>query len=169
MAVTQNFVNCACIPTGCQEHIYDLRHVSFSYWPLSQIEASLRLPCSSSISNTPFSSHFSTFRRNILLEHVHHNCQRPVQSVPAPVVQIRSLFNSVSHLFLFFFLNLLFSFWNPLFSLDFMPPSPFLNPSVLGSVTTCRQCLVRQVTSRSSVTGWVMKKYTRQVIEIKMI
>ena len=108
MAVTQNFVNCACILTGCQEHIYDLRHVSFSYWPLSQIEASLRLPCSSSISNTPFSSHFSTFRRNILLEHVHHNCQRPVQSVPAPVVQIRSLFNSVSHLFLFFFKSFIF-------------------------------------------------------------
>ena len=45
-------------------------------------------------------------------------------------------------------------------------PSPFLNPLVLGSVTTCRQCLVRQVTSRSSVMGQVTRNCTCQVIEI---
>ena len=75
-AVTQNSVNCACILTGCPEHIYDLRRVSLFYWLLSHIKASFCLPCTSSINISPLSSHFSTFHRNILSEHVCHNCQR---------------------------------------------------------------------------------------------
>ena len=72
----QNSVNYACILTSCQcqEHIYDSRRVSLLYWLLSQIEVSLRLSCTSSINITPFSSHFSTFRRNILSERVRHKC-----------------------------------------------------------------------------------------------
>ena len=89
-----------------------LQRVSLSYWLLSQIEMSLRLPCTSSINITPFSSHFSTLGRNILSEHVHHNCQRPIRSVPAPVAHIHSLFNSVSNLptppFFFFFKSFIF-------------------------------------------------------------
>ena len=51
----------------------------------------------------------------------------------------------------------------------FLHPLPFFNPSVLGSVTTCRQYLVRQVTSRSSVTGRVMRNCIHRVIEIQTI
>ena len=63
----------------------------------------------------------------------------------------------------------LFPFFNfhspPFFSKNLC----FLHPSVLGSVTTCRQCLVHQETSRSSVTRQVTKKCTHQVIEIQTI
>ena len=49
-------------------------HVSFFDWFLSRIEASLRLPCTFPIKTTPFSSHFSTFRRNTLSERIRHIC-----------------------------------------------------------------------------------------------
>ena len=93
-------------------------HVSFFDWFLSQIKVLLHLPCTFSINITPVSSHFFTFCRKILSEHVHHNCQRPVCSIPASFVLIHSLFGLVSNFFpfLLLFYYLLFSFWNPLFS-----------------------------------------------------
>ena len=144
-------------------------HVSFFDRFLSRIEASLRLLCTFPIKTTPFSSHFSTFRRNTLSECVRHICQRSVCSIPASFILIRSLFGSVSNFFPFLHLFFIFHFPFETPYLVFVPPSPFLNPSVLGSVTTCRQCLVRQVISRSSVTGRVMKKCTCWVIEIQKI
>ena len=145
------------------------RHVSFFDWFLSRIEASLRLPCTFPIKTTPFSSHFSTFRRNTLSERVRHIFQRSVRSILASFVLIRSLFGSVSNFFLFLRLFFIFHFLFENLYLVFVPPSPFLNPLVLGSVTTCRQCLMRQVISRSFVMGRVIKKCTYRVIEIQTI
>ena len=141
----------------------------FFYWFLSRIETSLHLPCTFPIKTTPFSSHFSTFHINTLSEHVRHICQRFVHSIPASFILIRSLFGLVSNFFIFlrFFFIFYSLFENPLFG--FCAPSPFISPSVLGSVTTCRQCLVRQVTSHSSVTGQVMKTCTHRVIKIQTI
>ena len=112
---------------------------------------------------------FLYFHRNTLSEHVCHICQRSAPSIPASFVLIRSLFGSISNFFPFLLLFFIFHFPFETLYLVFVPPSPFLNSSVLGSVTTCRQCLVYQVTSHSSVTGRVMKKCTHQVIEIQMI
>ena len=55
--------------------IYGAWHMLFFDWFLSRIEASLRLPCTFPIKTTPFSSHFSTFRRNTLSERNRHPCQ----------------------------------------------------------------------------------------------
>ena len=112
------------------------------------------------------------FAENTLSERVRHLCQRSVCSTPASFDLIRSLFSLVSNFFhslCFFFFHLSFSFFKKNLYMAFYAPSPFPNPSVLGSVTTCRQCLVCQVTSRSSVMGRVTKKCTRRVIEIQMI
>ena len=78
--------------------IYEAWHVSSFGWFLSQIEASLRLLCTFPIKTTPFSSHFSTFRRNTLSERVRHLCQRSIHSTSASLDFIRSLFSSVSNL-----------------------------------------------------------------------
>ena len=109
------------------------------------------------------------FVENTLSERVHHLCQRSVRSTLASLDLIRSLFSSVSNFIrsIFFFFQLSFSFLAKIYG--FLCPSPFLNSSVLGSVTTCRQCLVRKITSRSSVTGQVTKSCTRRVIEIQTI
>ena len=123
--------------------INDAWHVSFYDWFLSQIEASLRLPFTSPIKTTPFSSHFSIFSRNTLSKRVRHICQRSARSIPASFALIRSLFGSVSNFFPFFRLFFIFPFPFETHYLVFVPPSPFLNPSILGSVTTCRQCLVK--------------------------
>ena len=123
--------------------IYGAWHVSFFGWFLSRIEASLHLLCTFPIKTTPFSSHFSTFRRNTLLEHVRHNCQRLVRSIPAAFVLIRSLFGSVSNFFLFLlFFYLSFSFWNPLFS--------FLCPHHLSKPVSLRFCHYMQAMSSAS-------------------
>ena len=128
-------------------------------WFLSQIEASLRLPCTSPIKTTPFSLTSLLFAENTLSKRVRHLCQRSVRSTPALFDLIRSLFSSVSNFFrsICFFFHLSFSFLEKIY-MAFCAPSPFLNRSVLGSVTTCRQCLVHQETSRSSVTRQVTKK-----------
>ena len=47
--------------TGCPETIYYAWHVSSFYWILSRIEASLWLPCTSSINITLLLSHFYIF------------------------------------------------------------------------------------------------------------
>ena len=54
--------------------------------------------------------------------------------------------------------------------LDFYThPLALLDPLVLGFVVTCRQCLVRQVTSQSFMTGWITRKYTRPVTKTKRV
>ena len=96
------------------ESINGTWHVSFFDWFLSRIESSLRLPCTFPIKTTPFSSHFSTFRRNTLSESVCHICQRFVCLIPASFVLIRSLFGSVSNFFLFLrFFFIFHSLWKP--------------------------------------------------------
>ena len=109
------------------------------------------------------------FTENTLSERVRHLCQRSIRSTPASFDLIRSLFSLVSNFFrsLCFFI-VFHSILKKLY-MAFCAPSPFLNPSVLGSVTTCRQCLMHQITSRSSVTGQVTKKCTHRVIEIQTI
>ena len=59
----------------------------------------------------------------------------------------------------------------PLFgkNLSFALVTLFFNPSVLVSVTTCRQCLMRQVTSHLSAIRRVTRNCTRRVIEIQTI
>ena len=151
--------------------IYGTQHVSSFGWLLSRIEMSLRFPCTSPIKTTPPSLISLLFVENTLSKQVCHPCQRSIRSTPASFDLIRSLFSSVSNFFrsLCFFFHLSFPlfFRNNLYC--FLCPSSVLNPSVLGYVPTCRQCLVRQVTSRSSVMGQVMKKCTRRVIKIQTI
>ena len=65
---------------------YDTWHVSLFDWILPRIEASLRLPCTSSININVFLSHFSIFCRNTLLECNHHLCQRPLRSVAVSII-----------------------------------------------------------------------------------
>ena len=65
---------------------YDAWHVSLFDWILPRIEASLRLPCTSSINISVFLSHFSIFRRNTLSECNRHLCQRPLHSVAISVI-----------------------------------------------------------------------------------
>ena len=141
-------------------------------WFLSRIEASLRLSCTSPIKTYSLSLISLLFAENTLSERVRHPCQRSICSTPESFDLLRSLFSLVSNFFcsrcFFFVFHSLFLKKKKLY-MAFCAPSPFPNPSVLGSVTTCRQCLVRQVTSHSSVMGRVTKKCTCQVIEIHMI
>ena len=150
--------------------IYGVRHVSFLDWLVSQIEASLRLPCTSSIKTNTLPLISLLFAENTLSKRVRHLCQRSVRSTPASLNLIRSLFSSVSDSICSTCLFSQLSF--PLFLVKiyvFCTRHPFFTPSVLGSVTTCRQCLVHQVTSRSSATGRVKRNCTRRVIEIQKI
>ena len=89
-----------------------------------------------------------------------------IRSTHSESILVRSLFSSVSD----FIRSLYFTFSSYGKNLNFLCPSPpfILNPSVLGFVTTCRQCLVRQVTSRSFVTGRITRNCTRRVVEIQM-
>ena len=161
-------VRCTEFWQAAQKHLWCMTHVIFRLVFISD-----RSVVSSSVhfsyKNHHPSSHFSTFRR----KHI-------VRASPSSLLEIR-LFNSCiirSHPLILslvsnficsicFFFQLSFSLLAKIYG--FLCPSPFLNVSVLGSVTTCRQCLVRQVTSRSSVTGRVTKNSTYRVIEIQMI
>ena len=130
-----------------------------------------------------FSVHFSyknhslplislLFTENTLSERVRHLCQRSVRSTPASFDLIHSFLSLESNFFCllcFFFVFHSLFFKKKKLYMAFCAPSPFPNPSVLSSVTTCRQCLVRQVTSLSSVMGQVTKKCTCRVIEIQTI
>ena len=76
--------------------IYGVRHVSFVNWLVSQIEASLRIPCTLSIkTNTPPLISL-LFAENTLSERVRHLCQRSVRSTPTSLNLIRSLFFQLS-------------------------------------------------------------------------
>ena len=76
--------------------IYGIWHVSFLDWLVSQIEASLRLPCTSFIKTNTLPLVSLLFAENTLSERVRHLCQRSVRSTPASLNLIRSLFSSVS-------------------------------------------------------------------------
>ena len=150
--------------------IYGVRHVSFLDWFVSRIEASLRLPCTSFIKTNTLPLISLLFTENTLSKWVHHLCQRSVRSTPASLNLIRSLFSSASDSIRSTCLFSQLSFPLVLVKIYvFCTCHPFFNPSVLGSVTTCRQCLVRQVTSHSSATGQVKRNCTRRVIEIQTI
>ena len=59
---------------------YGAWHMSFFDWFLSQIEAFLRLPCTSPINTKVYLSHFFIFSWNILSERNRHPFQRPPRS-----------------------------------------------------------------------------------------
>ena len=144
-----------------------MTHV-FVDWLVSWIEASLRLPCIPSIKTNTLPLISLLFAENTLSEQVCHPCQRSTRSPPALQDLIRSLFSSVSDSIrsIRFFLQLSFS--NFLVKVYvFCTRHPFSTPSVLGFVTTCRQCLVCQVTGRSSATRRVTRNRTCRVIEIQ--
>ena len=65
---------------------YDVWHMLLFDWILPRIEASLRLPCTSSINTILFLSHFSIFSWNTLSERNRHPCQRPLRSVAISVI-----------------------------------------------------------------------------------
>ena len=109
--------------------IYGARHVSFVDWLVSQIEASLRLPCTPSIKTNTLPLISLLFLENTLSKQVRHPCQRSTRSTPALQDLIRSFFSSVSDSIrsICFFLQLSFSnFFGK--SLRFLHPSPFFNP-----------------------------------------
>ena len=60
---------------------YGAWHVSFFDWILSQIEALLHLPCTSSINTKVYLSRFFIFNWNILSKRNRHPCQRPPRSI----------------------------------------------------------------------------------------
>ena len=76
--------------------IYGVRHVSFLDWLVSQIEASLRLPCTSFIKTNTLPLISLLFTENTLSKRVRHLCQRSIRSTPASLNLICSLFSSVS-------------------------------------------------------------------------
>ena len=111
--------------TGCSENIYYTWHVSCFHWILSQIEASLRLPCTFLINITPSSLISLFFAKNILLERICHTCPRPLYLVVVSAINaLPSFTNYFGKYSLFpksFFLSyILFIF------LHFIPPSPLL-------------------------------------------
>ena len=107
------------------------------------------------------SSHFLCFSQKI-------HCQRFVRSTHLPPTLIHSLFSSVNDSIrsIYFSFNFILHMVKIYVSCT-RHPFFILNPSVLGFVTTCRQCLVRQVTSCSSATGRVTRNCTRRVVEIQ--
>ena len=123
--------------------IYEACHVSLFDWIMYRIEALLRLPCISHIYDTPLSPHF--YNQNILSERHRHPCQ----STPSNICT-RQLYNrrlSVTQsgeylLLLLFFSSLAFCAY---ILLDLHTRQSLLDPSVLGFVVNCRQCLVRRV------------------------
>ena len=148
--------------------IYDVWHVLFVDWLVSQIEASLHLPCTPSIKTNTLPLISLLFAKNTLSERVLHPCKRSIRSTLASLDLIRSLFSSMSDSIRSICLFFQLSFSNFLVKVYvFCARHPFSISSVLGSVTMCRQCLVRQVTSRSSATGWVTRNCTRRVIKIQ--
>ena len=128
-----------------------------------------RSAASSSVHSTYKNQHpspyFLLFAETTLSERIRHLSEL-IRSNHSESILVRSLFSSVSDFIRSLYFT--FSFYGK--NLNFLCPSPpfFLNPLVLGFVITCRQCLVRQVTSRLSVTGRVTRNCTRRVVEIQM-
>ena len=134
--------------------IYGVRHMSFVDWLVSRIEASLHLSCTPSIKTNTLPLISLLFAKNTLSKRVLHPCQRSIHSTTASLDLICSLFSSVSDSIRSICLFFLLSFSNFLVKVYvFCARHPFSTLLVLRFVTTCRQCLVRQVTNCSSVTG----------------
>ena len=127
-----------------------------------------RSAASSSVHSTYKNQHpspyFLLFAETTLSERVRHLSEL-IHSTHSESILVHSLFSSVSD----FIRSLYFTFNSYGKNLNFLRPSPpfILNLSVLGFVTTCKKCLVRQVTSRSSVTGRVTRNCTCRVVEIQ--
>ena len=117
-------------------------------------------------------SHFSSFisplfGSNILSKRHRQPCQRAIHQIAVPII------DTIVELHLFR-LGEYFIFISPanayLILLElFTHPSSLLDPSVLGFVVTCRQCLVRQVINQSFATGRITRKYARLVIKTKRV
>ena len=148
--------------------IYGARHVSFVDWLVPRIETLLRLSCTPPIKPSTLLLIFLLFAENTLSKRVRHLSEiSPFNSFTTNSHPLTLFLGKWFHPF-----NLLFfRFYSPYGkNLSFLYPSPpffILNLSVLGFVTTYRQCLVRQVTSRSFATGRVTRNGTRWVVEIQ--
>ena len=141
--------------------------MSLSEWMVYRIEASLRLPCISHIYSAPLSLHFYYFQPEIVVraklstlsEHSIENLYPLITStVNYPLLSVVS---TDFHFFQVTFCICIFV--RPTL------PSILLDPSVLGFIVNCRQCLVRQVTSQWFVTGRNTRRYTRPVIKTKRV
>ena len=115
-------------PDRLSKSNYDAWHVSLFDWILPRIEASLCLPCTSSINITLFLSHFSIFSWNTLSERFRHPCQRPLHSIVVSVINTLPPFiHKIGKYSLFhkslLLVDILFIF------LDFIHPSSLLDPS----------------------------------------
>ena len=114
------------------------------------------------------SSHFLCFSQKIHCQSESVTYQRFVRSTHLPPTLIRSHFFSVSDsIRSITFLSAFILHMVKIKVSCTRHPFFILNPSVLGFVTMCRQCLVRQVTSRSSTTGRVTRNCTHRVVEIQ--
>ena len=116
------------------------------------------------------SSHFFAFRRKHIVR-ASLSSLSEIHPFNSCITQSHPLTLFLGKWFNLFNLFLFSAFILPLSgkNLCFLHPSPFFNPSVLGSVTTCRQCLMRQVTSHLSAIRRVTRNCTCRVIEIQMI
>ena len=153
--------------TSCQRHLRRTTRVACRLACIPDRSAASSSMHSIYKSQHP-SSHFLCFSQKIHCQSESITCQRFVRSTHLPPTLIRSLFSSVSDFIRSIYFS--FIFYSPYGkNLSFLHLSPLfiLNPSVLSFVTTCRQCLVRQVTSRSSATGRVTRNCTRWVVEIQ--
>ena len=123
--------------------IYEVCHVSLFDWILYRIEALLRLPCISHIYNTLLLPHFYTFQPK-------HIVKTPSSTLPEHSVEhlYPSTFHyseSSEYCYYYFFPSLAFCAY---ILLDLHTRQSLLDPSVLGFVVDCKQCLVRQVISQ---------------------
>ena len=127
--------------TSCQGHLRHTTRVTHQLACISDRSAA-SFSMHSIYKNQHPSSHFLCFSQKIHCQNESVTCQRFVRSTHFPLTLIRSLFSSVSDSIrsVRFFLQLSFS--NFLVKVYvFCARHPFSTPSVLGSVTTCRQCL----------------------------
>ena len=133
--------------TGCQAFMrYDTCHDLIGFCPRSKRRFIFR---AFHIYILHFSSLISPFfSQNVLSERHRHPCQRAFRRISIPVIYttVDLQLLRLGEYYYYYFTSLalvLFIF------LDFHThPSTLLDPSVLGFVVTCRQCLVRQVISR---------------------
>ena len=128
--------------------IYEACHVSLFDWILYRIEASLRLPCISHIYNTLLLPHFYTFQPKTYCQSAIVNPVRALRRTSVPVNYTTVNFSLLRErwvLLLLFFPSLAFCAY---ILLDLHTRQSLLDPSVLGFVVDCRQCLLRQVISQ---------------------
>ena len=121
--------------------IYEACHVSVFDWILYRIEASLHLPCISHIYSTLLLPHFNIFQpKHIVRTPSSTLSEHSVEHLYPSIIQPSTFHYSERWVFIIIFSKsciLCLHFARP------THPSTLLDPSVLGFVVNCRQCLVR--------------------------